>query len=81
MGLSEVINKALACPDLPEAPGQEILTGFGHNAVLGVADKVIEASSPEQSGISSWWAAASEQNRDATTTPSSWKRRPRILSS
>ena len=39
---SEVINKALACPDLPEAPGQEILTGFGHNAVLGVADKVIE---------------------------------------
>lgn len=40
---SAVIEKALACPDLPEAPGQEILTGFGHNAVLGVADKVIEA--------------------------------------
>ncbi len=40
---SEVINKALECPDLPEAPGNEILTGFGHNAVLGVADKVIEA--------------------------------------
>ena len=39
---SEVIAKALECPDLPEAPGQEILTGFGHNAVLGVADKVIE---------------------------------------
>ena len=39
---SEVITKALQCPDLPEAPGQEILTGFGHNAVLGVADKVIE---------------------------------------
>ena len=39
----EVINKALECPDLPDAPGQEILTGFGHNAVLGVADKVIEA--------------------------------------
>jgi hydroxylamine reductase len=38
---SEVIAKALECPDLPEAPGQEILTGFGHNAVLGVADKVI----------------------------------------
>ncbi len=37
----EVIAKALECPDLPEAPGQEILTGFGHNAVLGVADKVI----------------------------------------
>ncbi|BCG48127.1 Hydroxylamine reductase [Citrifermentans bremense] len=39
----EVINKALECPDLPDAPGKEILTGFGHNAVLGVADKVIEA--------------------------------------
>jgi len=40
---SEVINKALECPDLPDAPGKEILVGFGHNAVLGVADKVIEA--------------------------------------
>ena len=40
---SAVINKALTCPDLPENPGKEILTGFGHNAVLGVADKVIEA--------------------------------------
>ena len=39
----EVINKALECPDLPDAPDKEILTGFGHNAVLGVADKVIEA--------------------------------------
>jgi hydroxylamine reductase len=38
-----VINKALECPALPENPGQEILTGFGHNAVLGVADKVIAA--------------------------------------
>ncbi len=40
---SAVIKKALACPDLPENPGKEILTGFGHNAVLGVADKVIDA--------------------------------------
>jgi hydroxylamine reductase len=39
----EVINKALECPDLSDAPGKEILVGFGHNAVLGVADKVIEA--------------------------------------
>jgi hydroxylamine reductase len=38
-----VINKALECPALPENPGQEILTGFGHNAVLGVADKIIAA--------------------------------------
>jgi hydroxylamine reductase len=40
---SAVINKALALPALPENPGQEILVGFGHNAVLGVADKVIAA--------------------------------------
>lgn len=40
---SPVINKALECPALPENPGQEILTGFGHNAVLGVADKIIAA--------------------------------------
>ena len=39
----EVINKALECPDLADAPAKEILVGFGHNAVLGVADKVIEA--------------------------------------
>ncbi len=40
---SAVIDKALASPDVPEAPGKEILVGFGHNAVLGVADKVIDA--------------------------------------
>lgn len=40
---SEVINKALECPDLPDAPAKEILVGFGHNAVLEVADKVIGA--------------------------------------
>jgi len=40
---SEVIDKALACDGFNDNPGQEILTGFGHNAVLGVADKVIDA--------------------------------------
>ena len=40
---TEVINKALECPSLPENPGQEILVGFGHKTVLGVADKVIAA--------------------------------------
>jgi hydroxylamine reductase len=40
---SAVIDKALALPGFPEAPGQQILVGFGHNAVLGIADKVIEA--------------------------------------
>jgi len=40
---SEVIAKAQELDGFPDAPGQEILTGFGHNAVLGVADKVIDA--------------------------------------
>ena len=39
---TEVINKALETEELSEAPGKEILTGFGHNAVLSVADKVID---------------------------------------
>jgi len=38
---SAVIAKANEFAGFPENPGQEILTGFGHNAVLGVADKVI----------------------------------------
>ncbi len=40
---SAVIAKAKECQGFDEKPGQEILVGFGHNAVLGVADKVIEA--------------------------------------
>ena len=38
-----VIEKAQSLPGFPDAPGKEILVGFGHDAVLGVADKVIEA--------------------------------------
>jgi hydroxylamine reductase len=38
-----VIQRARELPGFPEAPGKEILVGFGHQAVLGVADKVIEA--------------------------------------
>ncbi|MGK2906825.1 MAG: hydroxylamine reductase [Desulfuromonadales bacterium] len=38
---SAVIGKAKSCEGFEEKPGQEILTGFGHNAILGVADKVI----------------------------------------
>jgi hydroxylamine reductase len=40
---SAVIAKAQALPGFEEKPGKDILTGFGHNAVLGVADKVIGA--------------------------------------
>jgi hydroxylamine reductase len=39
-----VIEAALAAPGFTEdAPEQTITVGFGHNAVLGVADKVIDA--------------------------------------
>ena len=39
-----VIQAALDAPGFAEtAPEKTILTGFGHNAVLGVADKVVDA--------------------------------------
>lgn len=41
---SEVIESALACPGFEEDDEKhEITVGFGRNAVLGVADKVIDA--------------------------------------
>ena len=40
---SAVIRKAQELSGFEENLGKEILTGFGHNAVLGVADKVIDA--------------------------------------
>jgi len=41
---SAVIRRAQELPGFTEdAPGQVVLTGFGRNAVLGVADKVIDA--------------------------------------
>jgi hydroxylamine reductase len=41
---SPAIKRALALPGFTEdRPGKEVLTGFGRNAVLGVADKVIDA--------------------------------------
>ena len=38
---SPVIQKAIALGGVEAKEGKTILTGFGHNAVLGVADKVI----------------------------------------
>ena len=39
-----LIEKALELPGFAEdVPGKTVTTGFGHNAVLGVADKVVEA--------------------------------------
>jgi hydroxylamine reductase len=38
-----LIDKALSLPDLPEKPGQEILVGFGHEAVFKAAGAVVDA--------------------------------------
>ncbi len=41
---AQVIEKALSLPGfLADAPGKEVFAGFARNAVLGVADKVIDA--------------------------------------
>jgi hydroxylamine reductase len=40
---SAVIEKAKRCPPLPEAPGRESTIGFGHGAILGLADKIVAA--------------------------------------
>jgi len=43
------IDKALALPGFPaEAPGKSVMTGFGRNAVMSVAGKVIEAIKNKQ---------------------------------
>ena len=39
-----VINKALELPGFSaDAEGKSVTTGFGHNAVIGIADKIVEA--------------------------------------
>lgn len=46
---TKIINKALELGGfLEDKPGKDILIGFAHNAVLGVADKVIEAVKAKQ---------------------------------
>lgn len=40
---SAVIEKAKSLPPLPEAPGKKIMTGFHHTAILGIADKIVDA--------------------------------------
>jgi hydroxylamine reductase len=40
---SALINHALELPGFKEQPGKDIMVGFGHDAVLGVAEKVIAA--------------------------------------
>ncbi|MCX6357714.1 MAG: hydroxylamine reductase [Candidatus Aureabacteria bacterium] len=40
---SEVIAKAKALPGFEDHPGKTITVGFGHEAVLGIADKVVAA--------------------------------------
>ena len=40
---SEVIKKALSLPPLPENPQGTLSTGFHYTAVLGLADRIVEA--------------------------------------
>jgi len=40
---SALIEKAKSLPSLPEAPAKKIMTGFHHTAILGLADKIVEA--------------------------------------
>jgi len=40
---SPLIRKAKSLPGLPEAPGKKIITGFHHTAILGLADKIVNA--------------------------------------
>jgi len=40
---SPLIEKAKKLPPLPEAPGKKIMTGFHHTAILGLAEKIVEA--------------------------------------
>lgn len=40
---SPVIEKAKKLPPLPESPGKQIMTGFHHTAILGLADKIVDA--------------------------------------
>lgn len=40
---SLLIDKARSLPALPEAPGKKIITGFHHTAILGIADKIVNA--------------------------------------
>jgi hydroxylamine reductase len=49
LNFKPVIDKALEMPGFTEdVNGQSVMVGFGHNAVLGVADKVIEAVKNKQ---------------------------------
>lgn len=40
---TKLIEKAKSLPVFQEKPGKKIMTGFHHTAVLGLADKVVEA--------------------------------------
>jgi hydroxylamine reductase len=40
---SQLIEKAKELGDLPDSPGKPLMTGFHHKAVLGLADKVVQA--------------------------------------
>lgn len=40
---SNLIEKAISLPHLPEVAGKKIITGFHHTAILGLKDKIVTA--------------------------------------
>ena len=77
---SAAIAVALALAGLRrDRAGKDIMVGFGRDAVLGVADKVIDAVQVRRDqALLPRSAAATARGRAATTTPSSPRRRRRI---
>ena len=66
---TSLIEKALELGGYPETHqqtgingGTELTTGFGHGAVLSVAESGVEAVS-SRSGTFSWWAAVTRKDR------------------
>ena len=77
-----VIEKALALGGYAENMvftgingGSTVMTGFGHGAVLSVAEQVIDAVKAGAIKHFSWLAAATVRARGATTIPSLSSRR------
>lgn len=79
-----VIEKALELGGYPEGKewtgihgGKTVVTGFGHGAVLSVADQVIHGVQTGAIRHLFLVAGATARAPDAITSPSSFRKRPR----
>jgi hydroxylamine reductase len=80
---SPVINRALELPGFPaDKEGKFVTVGFGRNAVLTVADKVIDlVKSGRISSVFCWSADATERSLEEAIIRSSWRKLLKTLSS